>query len=403
MNETGTLENQLQESDDPIVKCELLRQLFRSVMHTDTRKAETYSVEMHRIGTTRSCEKCLAEWNLSQAILLEKRSDYDAAIERFMAALNGFRCVNDQRGVASVMINVGLIFFFRKEYEKAEERYREALNIGLSTKDDYILSRAYANLSNVYTTWEQYDKAIAYYARALKILNALGDEIAYARTLDNIGILYRMSGQHRKAVRCHLRSYKIKLEKGDRENCARTLGNLGNLYAETGENRKAIGYYTRAIEIADELNVIEISKACYGSMAEIYARMGDYKNAFFCQQKFTKLRDDIVNEKSVHLYAEADARLKAAARELDMKNGIYRDLYEKSRGEHLPEGLESLSKREMETLAQLSQGLTDKEIAAKLFVSVATVKTHLRSIYQKLSVRSRSEVIALVHRHHIFG
>jgi DNA-binding NarL/FixJ family response regulator len=52
-----------------------------------------------------------------------------------------------------------------------------------------------------------------------------------------------------------------------------------------------------------------------------------------------------------------------------------------------------LSKREMEVLANLSEGLTSKEIADKLSISENTVHKHLASIYTKLHVRSRTEAV----------
>ncbi|WPR70375.1 LuxR C-terminal-related transcriptional regulator [Flavobacterium sp. NG2] len=50
-----------------------------------------------------------------------------------------------------------------------------------------------------------------------------------------------------------------------------------------------------------------------------------------------------------------------------------------------------LSDRELETLKLIAQNLTNLEIADKLFVSVNTVKTHLKNIYIKLDVNSRSK------------
>jgi DNA-binding NarL/FixJ family response regulator len=54
---------------------------------------------------------------------------------------------------------------------------------------------------------------------------------------------------------------------------------------------------------------------------------------------------------------------------------------------------ESLSKRELEILTYLTKGLQYKEIADTLDISIGTVRTHLRSIYEKLHVRSRTEAV----------
>jgi DNA-binding NarL/FixJ family response regulator len=52
---------------------------------------------------------------------------------------------------------------------------------------------------------------------------------------------------------------------------------------------------------------------------------------------------------------------------------------------------ENLTQRESEILSYVAKGFEDKEIAEKLFLSSETVRTHLRNIYKKLHVRSRTE------------
>ena len=55
--------------------------------------------------------------------------------------------------------------------------------------------------------------------------------------------------------------------------------------------------------------------------------------------------------------------------------------------------LQKLSEREKDILNLLSQGLRYKEIADKLFLSTETVRTHIRNIYEKLQVNSRTAAL----------
>ncbi len=55
--------------------------------------------------------------------------------------------------------------------------------------------------------------------------------------------------------------------------------------------------------------------------------------------------------------------------------------------------VEHISKRELEVLRLLASGLSNKKIMEELFLSLSTVKTHIRNIYSKLNVHSRTEVI----------
>ncbi len=58
-----------------------------------------------------------------------------------------------------------------------------------------------------------------------------------------------------------------------------------------------------------------------------------------------------------------------------------------------PAATASLSPREEELLGLLSQGFVNKEIAARLNISYQTVKVHMKHIYEKLHVRSRTEAL----------
>ena len=59
---------------------------------------------------------------------------------------------------------------------------------------------------------------------------------------------------------------------------------------------------------------------------------------------------------------------------------------------------ETLTHRELEVLALLARGRSNKDIALRLNISETTVKSHLRSVFNKLRVLSRTEAIAVASR-----
>jgi DNA-binding CsgD family transcriptional regulator len=65
----------------------------------------------------------------------------------------------------------------------------------------------------------------------------------------------------------------------------------------------------------------------------------------------------------------------------------------RGRGFHL-----ILTRRESEILALLADGMTQREIASRLFISPKTVGTHIQRILGKLGVHSRAQAVALAHR-----
>ncbi|MFD7874786.1 response regulator [Streptomyces sp. NPDC059766] len=66
-------------------------------------------------------------------------------------------------------------------------------------------------------------------------------------------------------------------------------------------------------------------------------------------------------------------------------------------------GGEPLSAREREVLALVARGTPNREIARELFISEATVKTHLTHLYAKLGVKDRAAAVATAYRRGILG
>ncbi len=60
-------------------------------------------------------------------------------------------------------------------------------------------------------------------------------------------------------------------------------------------------------------------------------------------------------------------------------------------------GLDELSEREIEVLRLIGRGLSNTEIGQELFISLATVKTHVRNVLSKLGVRDRVQAVVLAY------
>ena len=74
-------------------------------------------------------------------------------------------------------------------------------------------------------------------------------------------------------------------------------------------------------------------------------------------------------------------------------------LLKSSPSSHQLAKMKTVSRREMEVMALISESMTNEEIAQKLFLSAKTVKTHIRNIFEKTGIRNRVEAVLLYIRY----
>jgi two-component system response regulator NreC len=72
---------------------------------------------------------------------------------------------------------------------------------------------------------------------------------------------------------------------------------------------------------------------------------------------------------------------------------IFKGFYSQSKGEKIAKQNKDLSKREVEVLKLITSGMSNRDIADKLFISIRTVDAHRNHIMQKLSLKSTAELV----------
>jgi DNA-binding NarL/FixJ family response regulator len=90
--------------------------------------------------------------------------------------------------------------------------------------------------------------------------------------------------------------------------------------------------------------------------------------------------------------------LPAAIRQIVDESVIHRPLFARA-GAAAASRPGNLSEKEVAVLVELCHGHTNKQIAAQLWLSEQTVKFHLRNIYRKLEIKSRTEALRYAYEH----
>ncbi|MFB9053639.1 LuxR C-terminal-related transcriptional regulator [Formosa undariae] len=211
------------------------------------------------------------------------------------------------------------------------------------------------------------------------------------------------------------------------------------LYKSLGEHDKVIESFETGLFYARKHKIPAYVLGLYDDMTYYYSEIGDFKNAQLAEQKVKRLstahdatnrsskllkvekdllqkrkEQEVEKEKQhqnflitlvgtliillfllIYFYKSAKKKRIVAEQEMDnMRNELERVTKELNESGHTKLDLNaySLTERQLQIIDLVKQGKSNKEIGDILFISVNTVKYHLKIIYETLQISNRSEL-----------
>jgi predicted ATPase/DNA-binding CsgD family transcriptional regulator len=332
-------------------------------------------------------------------VLAHYQGDYGRATELCGESLVMFRGLGDDAGAAAALNGLALA-------ERAVGRYAEA---GVLFEESLALCRrlgdrrgtAYALEYLGLTRWMEgaYAEAGPLLAEGLTVFLELGDHEGIAYALDSVGYVAVARGELERGQDAQERSLGISRRLGDRRGISRAVSCLGEIATARGDYAVGRARYEEALTLAGELGDRWWTMQGLEGLAGVAVGEGQPEGAARLLGAAERVREAIgaalpayFRSKRASTAAAArralgDARFAAAVAEgwrMSPEQAV--DAAPAPATGH-PAGLTS---REVEVLRLVAAGMTDAEVAGKLFLSRRTVNAHLRSIYRKLGVRSRS-------------
>ena len=290
--------------------------------------------------------------HLARGNLLQGK--YATAYELGEESLALFREVGDKGAIAYALSLLSQVVLYQGDYPKASTPLNEGLALQWELGDRWGLAQSLSILARVAVFYGDNAKANALYRQSLDILGEAGDKQLIASCLE--GLAYTVvSFAGDQQIR-----QNRKLSHKDGCWAARLLGAAGQL-------RKAIGAPLPPIELATYKSLVLATRNQLGDTA--------FKGAFREGQNL--LSTGVSHTVIVQLIQEQDTT------------------------SVVPTYPAGLTQREVDVLNLVAQGLTDAQVAEELVLSVRTVSTHLRSIYHKLGVSSRSAATRFAVEHHL--
>ncbi len=291
------------------------------------------------------------------------------------------------------------------DYERAEALHEESLALWRELGDEQGEAGALDYLGFVAWLKGEYDRAIELCAKALSMNRYSGDKRGVISSLINLGSATLYAGDLGRAESLLKEAFDLSKEGGYREVIGWTLNQLGLLAHRRGDHAQADTLLRESLEVQRDLGDLWRVASVLEALAETAAAGGSFERAARLFGGADALRDGTGTplppcERPDHERGVAAARAgmgheaftieHARGRAVTLDATLARATEPEELVAPATTDLGGLSEREVEVLALVAQGLTDAEVADRLYLSPRTVNSHLRSVYRKLDVSSRT-------------
>lgn len=383
------------------------------------------------------------------AAMYDLQHNYPKAIEYYEQSLRIKEQLGNENGKAATLVNLGISYFNLGDLDKSLRYHERALAIYQTQNLPDKLARTINNMGEIFIQKEDYRRAQAHISEAYALDTLLTDEKLRMTIGNNLAKVLFLTGNLKEAAVASARVeamakasnsfallkdvYALRAQMEEQAGNLKSaidylnvsvayndsLINEANIYAvadmqakyEYEKNLRVISEKELAIARQEKLVEQEKLKVVYWLGISIFLivvvcvlvvlYMLNQKNARLLKGQMVLI--DKQNRELTHLNKSFKSQLDKTQMTLEEKEELLEVVFTKSREKELPAQLLALSKREMEVLSYLALGWSDEQLAERLFVSKATVKTHLRRIYSKLLVRGRAEAVTIAHKHDLLG
>ena len=335
-------------------------------------------------------------------VLAHYQGDYDRAEQLCVDALELSRSLGDAKGVAEASTGIALVRRTRGDCREAETLFRETLAVYEGLGDEEGIARTLDRLAMNLVVAGHDDRARPLFERSLGLFRRLGDSHGIALGLYGLAVA-RPAGAHVAAQAQAAESLDILRAIGDRRTFGKALWSVAEINADLGDAETAAAQFEESLTLFVEFGDRWFCGLVLESAAFLAARVGDAERAVSLLgaadaiwaairvpllARFRERHDRALGETRSRLGEGRFAAAWEAGRRLPVNAAVELVAAVGARtGVDAPDGL---TPREIDVLALVATGRTDAEVAEQLVVSLRTVHAHLRSVYRKLDVHTRS-------------
>ena len=315
--------------------------------------------------------------------------NYEAARPLLEEACTIAREAGNLRELVSAVRALGHTLLGLGEYDSAGLLLEEGLTLARELRDDHNVAWSLVFLGDFILQQGDMAHAQRLYEESIGLLRKLGDTAILAYALRRLGLVMRSFRNYAFARELCQESLELNFATGDRRAVAASLIGLAGLAVAEGDTVHAAQLLAGAERLLNDIaahlffpDLFEYAR----HLASVRSRL----DALTLNQAWAE-GQAMIFEQVVAFALESKTTPDHKADQL---------INELAAGQSLAE---PLTERELEILRLLASGLSTREVAEQLFLSVGTVRWYTKHIYSKLHVHSRTQAIARAHALNLLG
>jgi predicted ATPase/DNA-binding CsgD family transcriptional regulator len=344
--------------------------------HAEAERLLEQSMRLCREGG----DRWLQGWVLDSAARIAwKRGDAQAARAFLEESAAMARQINQNWALSSSRQLLAAIALAQGEYGRASALAQEMLTITRQVGDKAHLFDALFTSGETALRLGDEEEALARYQQSLALAQETGDQANVSRVFARLGDIARQRGDDAAALALYQDSLSLARMFDEQQAAGKALLGLAHVSLARGQFRRAAHLFAAAekqLDAMTEMDPIERAEYARG-VAETRTHLGE--------QAFLKARDEgrsLPLERAETLVEQVDSSEPVSPRAshaLRAGEAASQTTYP-----------DQLTAREVEVLCLVAEGLSDSQVAERLVISPRTVQGHMRSIFNKINVNSRS-------------
>jgi len=272
-------------------------------------------------------------------------------------------------------------------YDEARRLLEAGLSVARKADDLHGLAHCLNGLGELERLLDNYEAAGRYYEECLQLFRRMGNTNGIGFSLHNLAYVCMHQGQYERAEAMLDEGLAVYKGLGNRLGIAMCVSALAGVAVHAGEAQRAARLLGAAQALLDSIGALldpADSKEYKLNEEAARERLGEAAFLAAWAEGNAMTPEQVISIDDVLAQQVAPAAM--TLKEVSPQPGPAR----RAEAGTASPASDLLSAREMDVLRLISHGLSDAEVASRLFLSPHTVRAHVRSIYSKIGVTSRS-------------